>query len=264
MIPQAYITEWSHQVPWQANEQVEQDLVISRALIEIFSDDWLAARLAFRGGTALHKLYLNPSQRYSEDIDLVQIKAEPIKEYIDKIQNALSFLGSPKKIKSKRNGVQIFYHFESEIPPVVPLKLKIEINTREHFSVMGSVKIPFEINSRWFTGSCEITTYTLEELLGTKLRALYQRKKGRDLFDLFTALKKNPTPATEKILECYETYIERSVDHPPSSNIFIANLDEKMRDPDFIGDTTALLRPDIDYDPEEAHKLIKTELLEKI
>ena len=53
MIPQAYITEWSQQVPWQTNEQVEQDLVICRALVEIFSDKWLAHSLAFRGGTAL-------------------------------------------------------------------------------------------------------------------------------------------------------------------------------------------------------------------
>ena len=78
MIPQAYITEWSQQVPWQTNEQVEQDLVICRALVEIFSNEWLAGSLAFRGGTALNKLYLQPQPRYSEDIDLVQVRAEPI------------------------------------------------------------------------------------------------------------------------------------------------------------------------------------------
>ena len=60
MIPQAHIMEWSQQVPWQSNEQVEQDLVICRALVEIFSDEWLAGSLAFRGGTALHKLCLQP------------------------------------------------------------------------------------------------------------------------------------------------------------------------------------------------------------
>ena len=48
MIPQAYITEWSQQVPRQTNEQVEQDLVICRALVEIFSEEWLAGSLAFR------------------------------------------------------------------------------------------------------------------------------------------------------------------------------------------------------------------------
>jgi len=55
MIPQAYITEWSKNVPWQANEQVEQDLVICRALVDIFKDNFLADNIAFRGGTALKK-----------------------------------------------------------------------------------------------------------------------------------------------------------------------------------------------------------------
>ena len=103
MIPQAYITEWSQQVPWQTNEQVEQDLVICRALVEVFSEEWLAGSLAFRGGTALHKLYLQPQLRYSEDIDLVQVRAEPIKETIQRLQAALAFLGD-SAVKPKRDG----------------------------------------------------------------------------------------------------------------------------------------------------------------
>lgn len=66
------------QVAWRSDAQVEQDLIISRALVEIFSDDFLRENLAFRGGTALYKLYLTPAPRYSEDIDLVQIKEGPI------------------------------------------------------------------------------------------------------------------------------------------------------------------------------------------
>ena len=93
MIPQAYITEWSKNVPWKTNEQVEQDLVICRALVEIFNDKFLSDSLAFRGGTALHKLFLQQQPRYSEDIDLVQVRSEPIKETIQHLQKTLSFLG---------------------------------------------------------------------------------------------------------------------------------------------------------------------------
>jgi len=58
MIPQAYITEWANQVPWQTNEQVEQDLVICRALVEIFSDEFLAKSLLEELlGTKLRALY---------------------------------------------------------------------------------------------------------------------------------------------------------------------------------------------------------------
>ncbi len=73
MIPLAYIREWRQRVPWTQDAQVEQDLIISRALVEIFSHPDLAENLAFRGGTALFKLYLSRA-RYSEDIDLVQVR----------------------------------------------------------------------------------------------------------------------------------------------------------------------------------------------
>ncbi len=202
MIPQAYITEWSQQVPWQTNEQVEQDLVICRALVELFSDDWLAENLAFRGGTALHKLFLSPQQRYSEDIDLVQITAEPFSPIVDRIRERLVFLGEPKR-SPKAHNFTLFFRFESEFPPTVNLRLKVETNTREHFLVNDLVKVPFEVNSSWFTGSCELTTYVLEELLGTKLRTLYQRKKGRDLYDLYNALSRNPELDKNLLLNCY-------------------------------------------------------------
>ncbi len=70
MIPRPHIAKWQKFAPWRDFAQVEQDLVISRTLVEIFSDDFLSSQLAFRGGTALHKLYLHPASRYSEDIDL--------------------------------------------------------------------------------------------------------------------------------------------------------------------------------------------------
>ena len=78
MIFEFAIREWNETVPWTDSEQVEQDLLICRALTEIYKDEYLASHLAFRGGTALHKLHLSPQPRYSEDIDLVQVTAEPI------------------------------------------------------------------------------------------------------------------------------------------------------------------------------------------
>ena len=82
MIPRDYITEWRVEAPWVQDSQVEQDLVISRALVEIFSHPLLSESLAFRGGTALYKLHIRPAARYSEDIDLVQIEAELSELYL--------------------------------------------------------------------------------------------------------------------------------------------------------------------------------------
>jgi predicted nucleotidyltransferase component of viral defense system len=263
MIPQAYITEWSNFVPWQTNEQVEQDLVICRALVAIFSDEWLASSLAFRGGTALHKLYLQPQPRYSEDIDLVQIRPEPIKETIMHLQDQLSFLGEAV-VAQKKNNNTLKFRFESEFPPVQNLRLKVETNCREHFTILGYKHFPFEVKSSWFTGACKITTYRLEELLGTKLRALYQRRKGRDLYDLHKALVQQPGLDIDALLLCYHEYMKFVVDHPPSQKLYLQNMEEKMQDDEFLGDIAALIRPDEVYNNAEAYDLVKKKLIEKI
>ncbi len=144
-----------------------------------------------------------------------------------------------------------------------PLRLKVEINCREHFNVFGLAEDEFEINSEWFNGKCGVITYQLEELLGTKMRALYQRRKGRDLYDLYKAFQ-SAKPDADKIVETYHAYMKFSVASPPSRKEFLLNMAAKMKDAEFLGDTTALLRPTEEYDARAAYELIKTELIEKI
>ena len=59
MIPRDFITEWRARAPWIQDSHVEQDLIISRVLVELFSRESVSRLFAFRGGTALHKLYLD-------------------------------------------------------------------------------------------------------------------------------------------------------------------------------------------------------------
>lgn len=62
MIPVMNIIAWGKTVPWAEQRQVEQDLIISRALVALFSDPFLRDRLRFRGGTALNKLHFPKAQ----------------------------------------------------------------------------------------------------------------------------------------------------------------------------------------------------------
>jgi predicted nucleotidyltransferase component of viral defense system len=265
MIPRAYITEWTQYAPWKSNEQIEQDLVICRVLVEIFSDPFLSKELAFRGGTALHKLYLNPQPRYSEDIDLVQVNEGVIGSILERIRELLDpMFGSKVKYKKTLISNKLTYRFQSEFPPVQTMKLKIEINCREHYTELGYIKVPFNVNSQWYKGSCSINTYPLEELLGTKLRALYQRRKGRDLYDQYQALIKKTDLDIIKIIKCYHTYMHKSGSELPTQEMFIKNIEEKMNDPEFVGDTIALIRPEEDWDAQKGYKLIKTVILEKL
>jgi predicted nucleotidyltransferase component of viral defense system len=104
----------------------------------------------------------------------------------------------------------------------------------------------------------------LEELLGTKLRALYQRRKGRDLYDMYKALVQVPDINKEALLQCYHAYMEVVVDEPPTQKVYLQNIEAKMQDDEFVGDIAALIRPTEKYDQSSAFDLVRAELLEKI
>ena len=167
MIPRAHIAEWRAVAPWQLNEQVEQDLLLSRALIEI--------------------------------------------------------------------------------------------NCREHFTTEGTRRVPYSVQSRWAPGECELPTYGMEELLATKTRALYQRRKGRDLFDLWHALTQAEVDC-ERVVAGFAAYVAND-GLAVSGEEYRDNMERKLNHPDFVHDTEALLRPDIVYNPEEAWDCVHSKLI---
>lgn len=261
MIPKPHIAKWQEYAPWKEFSQVEQDLIISRTLVEIFSDEYLRENLAFRGGTALHKLYLNPAPRYSEDIDLVQIKSGPIKPIMERIDKVVTFFEEKRTTQVRGHGAKALYRFTSEYEEI-RMRIKLEINCKEHFNVLDWVDFPFEIESEWFSGKANIKTYNINELLGTKLRALYQRSKGRDLFDLDYS-RQNIDLDYEQIGNCFKEYtLFATGKRPPSRKEFLLNIEEKEESAEFTGDMEALLRPEIKYNQREAFYWLKNELIE--
>lgn len=263
MIPKPFIAKWQEYAPWSEFNQIEQDLIISRTLVEIFNDEYLRDHLAFRGGTALHKLYLNPAPRYSEDIDLVQIKKGPIKPILERLDKVITFFEEERRTQVRGHGAKAMYRFTSEYDNI-RMRLKIEINCREHFKVMNWVYHPFKVKNEWFSDETEIRTYNIEELLGTKLRALYQRNKGRDLFDLYYS-KQNIKLDYKSIIDCFKKYITFATGkRHPSKKEFLLNIENKEVNAEFIGDIEAILRPDINYNRDKAFNWLKKDLIEKI
>lgn len=163
MIPQADITAWRQIAPWGDDGMVEQDLVLSRALIELFADPMLAEALALRGGTALHRLIL---------------------------------------------------------------------------------------------------AFTLEELLGTKLRALYQRRHGRDLFDLWETMTRL-TVDPHRIVAAFREYVAAQ-GLQISRAEFERNLAAKAADIAFLDEVRPMLRPGTHYEPTAALDLIRRELVARL
>lgn len=264
MIERDFIVAWRQHAPWPTDAQVEQDLVLSRALVEMFNHPLLSRELAFRGGTALHKLFLPKPARYSEDIDLVQVAQAPIGPVMTALRETLDpWLGKPKRTQGEGR-MAFLYRFESELPPIVPLRLKIEINTREHFAVFGYETRTHQVESGWFRGTAEVRSYRFEELLGTKLRALYQRKKGRDLFDLGVVLE-NDAIDTSALVTCFEEYMTRG-GHAVSRAQFEENLLNKLATPDFTADLPIILAADAlsRFDVQRAGELVLRRLVAQL
>jgi len=262
VIPRAHVTAWRGSAPWPTDEQVEQDLVLSRAVVELFRPPLLADSMAFRGGTALHKLFLANPGRYSEDIDLVQLDAGPIGSLLDAVRGVLDpWLGEPKR-KRSHGRVTLLYRFETTSKPVQRRRLKVEVNTREHVAVLGSYRRRFVVENDWFSGAVDVNTYRLEELLATKLRALYQRKKGRDLYDLWFVLTTLDSDVP-KVIECFDQYMDRG-GTPVSRAEFEANLTAKLRSRQFLADMQPLLPVDVTYDVTSAAALVRKRLIRQL
>jgi hypothetical protein len=262
MIPKADIVAWREHAPWIDDVQVEQDLLISRSIVELFRNESLGSLLVFRGGTALHKLHLGPPKRYSEDLDFVQKNPGPIGPLFDMLRATFGpFLGEPRR-KQGPGVVTLTFRVETDGPPILPIRIKIEINSREHFAVFGYQILPFEVRSRWFSGRCQATTFSLEELLGSKMRALFQRRKGRDLFDLWLGLAAGKADP-EKIAFVFGRLLKQE-GLKIGGEVYRRNLDEKLSNPAFSADIRSLIPRDVVFDYEAAAELVRKELLEKL
>jgi len=209
MIPAQNLVAWGNVVPWADLRQVEQDLIISRALIEIFSDEMLRKELRFRGGTALNKLHFPAPLRYSEDIDLVRTTAGPIGPLLDQLRVVLEPWLGRAQFDQSPIAPKLRFRIDPE-EGGAPIRLKVEINTREIEAYDAPIELPLKVENPWFSGETDIPTFSWEEMLATKLRALLQRDKGRDLYDLSHALAVSEGLDVGRTIEMFGRYLSLS------------------------------------------------------
>lgn len=257
MIPRAVITEWSQYAKWPTPEQVEQDLLLSRVLVAIYNDPMLSKELVFRGGTCLHKLYLPTARRYSEDLDFVRRSAGPIAP----ITQSLTALGEAIGFEvSTRISAQPKVYLRTLSATDMPLRIKLEMNTHERSPARPLAAVPHVVSSSWWSGEAEVMTFQPEELVATKIRAIFQRKKGRDLFDLWLALTELQL-APDAILAAYSIYAPEGL----TANRSVRDLRDKIQDRTFRNDLAALVDPWPDgYSIETAAELVIETLLSRI
>ncbi|WP_233864694.1 nucleotidyl transferase AbiEii/AbiGii toxin family protein [Paraburkholderia adhaesiva] len=261
MMQQFHLTAWQANAPWPKRSQVEQDLRLSRGVAAIFDDDVLRECVAMRGGTVLHKGHLAPAARYSEDIDLVLVKPMDTDVLDNHLRRVLTpVLGRPsdsaiadawlaiRNVLKPSKILRTSYKF-------VPLGLqreetiKVEVNLNESASLYPLVDVGLDtLDEEGEVVRATARSYDINEMLGTKTRALMQREQGRDLFDLFHAWRCSTAGATPYVvdgiraMDAFTWYLEKEGTHFNADEAN-AQLDARLRKSAFRHDMDTLLRP---------------------
>ena len=257
MIPTNDIALWGEAHPWQLAEQVEQDLLLSQAICAIANDPMLGDELAIRGGTAYHKLFLPEPYRYSEDLDYVRVSSGgigPVMRRLTDVGRSLGFKVNTQMGKYPKI-IWRFLHASG-----TPGKIKIEINTYERSPMLPLQTRGCTVRSQYCTDEAQVLTFQAEELVATKIRALYQRSKGRDLYDLWLALTLLHL-SPESILKAFPAY------RPDGLNVAVMreNVELKLGDTRFCGDMDRLIRLGApEYDVQQAGELVLREIVDRI
>jgi len=271
-----HLTAWQHYAPWPKRSQLEQDLRLSRGVAAIFSDDVLREHLAMRGGTVLHKAHLTPAARYSEDIDLVLVKAmatDTLERHLNRVLAPVLGRASESLIADAwlaiRNVLRpskilrMAYKF-------VPLGLqreetiKVEVNLNESASLYPLVDVALDtLDEDGEHAKTTVRSYDLNEMLGTKTRALMQREQGRDLFDLahawqISAAGKTPYAVDgAKAMQAFIWYLEKEGTQF-SAREANEQLDARLNKTGFRRDMDTLLRPGLPaFDVDSAAEIVR-------
>jgi predicted nucleotidyltransferase component of viral defense system len=260
MIPLREIAAWRAHAPWPNDMQVEQDLLLTRAMGTIFADDFLRGQVVMRGGTVLHKVHLAPAARYSEDIDLVLVGDRP-PDHVEKALNRVlhPLLGAPrtnmwaKVVLAVRNWtmpseiLRLEWFYRPTFSAQEEAKLKIEVNCTERTPFYDVVDLAFAPPVSE-TEKILLRSYDIDEMLGTKMRALLQREQGRDLFDLWWALhlsgqgQAQHAVDPDRVVAAFNHYMERE-GSVVRRDQFRELLDQKLTLRKFRHDMDAMLRP---------------------
>lgn len=257
MIPRPAITAWADEAPWPTRTQIEQDLLLSRLICEIANDAYLGKELILRGGTCFHKLHIHPARRYSEDLDYVRMSSGGIKDFTRAMTRLGESLGFEVRTKIGGNP-KVYLLTESEED--LRIRIKVEVNTRERSQADPVQVILHRVESPWWTGEAHVKTLSVRELIATKIRALYERKKGRDVFDMWLAMTELGLTAGD-LFAVFEPYRSASL----TAKTAVRNLTEKLADDQFRHDLDAYVTAyPPGYNLDAAAQMLMDSVLSKI
>lgn len=195
MIPRAALQSRSQE--WGLTEEVvEKDYILGWLLWGIGSHESLRDDWVFKGGTCLKKCFVE-TYRFSEDLDFTVLPGGPLapdellpvlEEMLDRVEQetGIAFLSRPPVVRLRPDGRsaegRIYYRGPRGAPGEARVKLDLtydEILVEE--AARRSIAHAYD---DVLPGDAAVQCYSFVELFAEKLRALGQRTRPRDLYDV--------------------------------------------------------------------------------
>jgi predicted nucleotidyltransferase component of viral defense system len=238
----------------------EREIVLTYVLC-VLSDQGLLSQLAFKGGTALRKIHLGPTGRFSLDLDFTSTSTASPEALILDLVAALhgqTYYGLTFTIPSSDYyattdscGAEVSYthdwvtggRFGLQVSlraaPLLPVK-PMDLRPERYFQWLGRMPPP-------------VPSLDLHEMMGEKIRAAAQRSRVRDLYDLYQLARQpydRPLVRRIAVVKCWQT---RFAFEPAA---FLSSLVEGSYD---WSDLSRLVRPDRLVAPAELVRAVQAE-----
>ncbi|MFG0260747.1 MAG: nucleotidyl transferase AbiEii/AbiGii toxin family protein [Phycisphaerales bacterium JB041] len=188
---------------WGLSEEViEKDYVLGWLLWAIGTDPELSEQWAFKGGTCLKKCYLE-TYRFSEDLDFTVVPGGPIapeevepilRRLLDRAgqESGIDFLSTPPRLKAGGGGNftqgRIYYVGPRRTP--TPARVKLDLSASEVIArptVLRPISHPYPDT---LPGQGTVRCYAFEEVFAEKIRAMGERGRPRDLYDIVNLFRR--------------------------------------------------------------------------
>jgi predicted nucleotidyltransferase component of viral defense system len=190
-------------IEWGLTEEVvEKDYVLGWLLWGIGTDPVLSQAWVFKGGTCLKKCYIE-TYRFSEDLDFTVVPSGPFRpEDVEPMlvrtlaritsESGIEF-SMPPRLRLRPNEVstegRVYYTGPRRTPQ--PARVKLDLSADETVvrpPVLQEIGHPYPDA---FPYGGAIRCYSFDELFAEKIRAMAQRARPRDLYDIVTLFRRN-------------------------------------------------------------------------
>jgi predicted nucleotidyltransferase component of viral defense system len=191
------VAEWG-----LSEEVVEKDYVLGWLLWGIGTDPVLSQSWVFKGGTCLKKCYIE-TYRFSEDLDFTVVPNGPFRpEDVEPslvrtlaritAESGIDF-STPPRLRLRPNETstegRVYYTGPRRTPH--PARVKLDISADEPVvrpPVLQRIGHPYPDA---LPGEGTVRCYSFDELFAEKIRAMAQRARPRDLYDIINLFRRN-------------------------------------------------------------------------